>query len=171
MAPWLRLLKVLRFMPNFSLLTQAMVLVGEAMPTLLIVMVILMWSFASLLCLFEPFDNLQSLPHALWMTVVTMTTVGYGDVYPMTIGGYCTCSLLAVMSLLYMAMPLSIIGSIFTNVWEDRDRIMLMKKTRTRLAQWGFTVEDIPALFMKFDNSGSGEIDLAAFLDMIQSMD
>merc|ERR1719399_1931038 len=70
-----------------------------------------------------------------------------------------------------MAMPLGIIGHIFTNVWQDRDRILLMKQTRVRLAQWGYTAEDIPDLFETFDQEHTGEVDIFAFREMIQTMD
>merc|ERR1711966_72113 len=119
----------LRYMQNVNLLSHAFFLLREALPSMLFIMIVLMWLFSSLLVVFEPTDNIRSLPHAMWMVVVTMTTVGYGDAFPVTTEGYIICSLLAVTSLLYMAVPLGIIGNIFTKVWDDRDRILLMKKT------------------------------------------
>lgn len=170
LAPLIRLLKILRYMPNFHLLSHAFILLCEAIPTMLFVMVIIMWFFSGLIALLEPSDNIRSLPHAMWMVVVTMTTVGYGDVFPTTSEGYVVCSLLAVVSILYMAMPLGIIGNIFTHVWEDRHRILLMKRTRARIAQWGYSAQDIPELFQKFDPEGKGELDVFAFRDMVENM-
>merc|ERR1719498_902316 len=69
-----------------------------------------------------------------------------------------------------MAMPIGIVGNIFTSVWKDRDRILLMKKTRARLAAWGFSAKDIPELFIQFDVNGSGELDIFAFRELIQKM-
>jgi len=169
LAPQLRLLKMLRYMEHFQLLSHASVLLSEALPSLIFVMIIIMWSFSSLLVLVEPADNLQSLSHAMWLTLVSMTTVGYGDVSPVTVEGHLVCSGLVLTSFLYMAMPLGIIGSIFTQVWTDRDRILLVQRTRDRLAMAGYSAYDIPELFDAFAEE-DGELDIFAFREMMLTM-
>merc|ERR1719399_523089 len=67
-------------------------------------------------------------------------------------------------------MPISIIGNAFTKVWNDRDRILLTQRTRERLQQWGYSAEDIPALFQYFDKNGDGQLQLDEFHLMMREM-
>merc|ERR1712190_155343 len=63
----------------------------------------------------------------------------------------CHHRLLIVITVLYMAVPLGIIGNAFTQTWNDRDRILLTQRTRERLRQWGYEANDIPILFHAFN--------------------
>eukprot|EP00929_Paragymnodinium_shiwhaense_P112149 TRINITY_DN80402_c0_g1_i1.p1 TRINITY_DN80402_c0_g1~~TRINITY_DN80402_c0_g1_i1.p1 ORF type:complete len:881 (-),score=150.89 TRINITY_DN80402_c0_g1_i1:184-2787(-) len=168
--PMLRLMKMLRYMENFTLLLSATGLVLEALPTMTFVLVVQTWFFASLIYFVEPRDNIPQLYDAMWLTIVTMTTVGYGDITPASDLGRVVVSFLVVFSVMYMAMPLGIIGDAVTKVWNDRDRILLVWRTRERLAQWGYSAEDIPHLFKHFDKNGSGELNLFAFRELMHSL-
>merc|ERR1719359_709130 len=62
-----------------------------------------------------------SIPATLWWTVVTVTTVGYGDMYPTSTLGKVTGSLTIVMGVIAFAMPIGVISSNFGNVWDERE--------------------------------------------------
>ncbi|MEZ5690427.1 MAG: ion transporter [Rickettsiales bacterium] len=53
-------------------------------------------------------DNFKSIPHSLWWSVITLTTVGYGDVYPITMGGKIFTGFIVFIGLGFVAMPASI---------------------------------------------------------------
>jgi len=55
-----------------------------------------------------------SIPRALWWAMATLTTVGYGDVYPITPVGKVLASLIAVMGIGVVAMPAGVIAANFT---------------------------------------------------------
>ena len=119
--------------------------------------------FAALLYLVEPRDTLPTLPYAAWLVISTITTVGFGDVVPSTQSGLVLTSILMVVSSLYMAMPLAVIGHSFNTIWVNRKRILLLNKTRSRLWKWGFGPYEMRHLFGLFDLDQSDEVDLPEF--------
>jgi voltage-gated potassium channel len=55
----------------------------------------------------------SSIPMAMWWAVVTLTTVGYGDIYPVTVLGRVLGAVVAVMGIGLFALPTGILGSAF----------------------------------------------------------
>lgn len=58
-------------------------------------------------------DTFASIPDAMWWAAVTLTTVGYGDVYPVTILGKIVGGFIAVLGIGLFALPAGIIASGF----------------------------------------------------------
>lgn len=65
-------------------------------------------------------DKFGSIPRALWWSVVTLTTVGYGDVYPVTPLGKFLASALAVSGIGLIALPTGILAAAFSDAMQRR---------------------------------------------------
>ena len=58
-------------------------------------------------------SHFTDIPVGFWWSVVTMTTVGYGDKYPQTLGGYVVGAIAAIMGIILAGLPIPIITSNF----------------------------------------------------------
>jgi voltage-gated potassium channel len=58
-------------------------------------------------------DKFGSIPDAMWWGIATVTTVGYGDVYPVTPLGRTLGGMLAVLGIASFALPTAILGAAF----------------------------------------------------------
>jgi voltage-gated potassium channel len=65
-------------------------------------------------------EAFSSIPAAMWWAVVTVTTVGYGDVYPVTGVGRLIGGMVAVLGIGFFALPTAILGSGFAEELERR---------------------------------------------------
>lgn len=62
-----------------------------------------------------------SIPRALWWSIATLTTVGYGDVTPVTVAGKFAAGITAIFGIGLVAMPAGILASAFSEAIQRRD--------------------------------------------------
>lgn len=65
-------------------------------------------------------DQFGSIPRALWWSVITFTTVGYGDAAPVTALGKLFGSVVALSGVAFVAMPTGIIAAAFSDAMQRR---------------------------------------------------
>jgi voltage-gated potassium channel len=60
-------------------------------------------------------EKFGSIPRALWWAIVTLTTVGYGDAYPVTALGRFLGGVIAIIGVSLIALPTGLFASSFTD--------------------------------------------------------
>ena len=65
-------------------------------------------------------EHFGSIPASMWWAVVTLTTVGYGDVYPITTGGRVLGAIIASLGIGVFALPTAILGGAFMDALKER---------------------------------------------------
>lgn len=71
-------------------------------------------------CLYCSYPSpFESIPASFYWSAVTMTTVGYGDVYPVTWAGQLIACFTMMTGILILALPITVIGTYFAAEYEE----------------------------------------------------
>lgn len=131
-----RLFKLARYVPAFAIVGAAVRRAGAPLFASLCVAAAQVYVAALVLYFIEGQSKPEafgSITRALWWAVVTLTTVGYGDVYPDTVLGRIAAGLVAVAGIGIVAMPTGILASAFAE--EFRERHEAQERARAALDQ------------------------------------
>ncbi|XP_063436602.1 potassium voltage-gated channel protein Shal-like isoform X4 [Mytilus trossulus] len=83
-----------------------------------------------------PNTKFTSIPSAFWYTIVTMTTLGYGDMVPHTIPGKVVGGVCSLSGVLVIALPVPVIVSNFSRIYHQNQRADKRKaQKKARLAR------------------------------------
>ncbi|MEM9937637.1 MAG: ion transporter [Pseudomonadota bacterium] len=121
-----RLAKLARFIPAFDVLTATIKRAGSQLLTTLAMALALVYVSAVMLYFIEGIgqenEAFASIPRALWWAIATLTTVGYGDVYPVTTLGRIAASFIALAGIGVVALPAGVFASAFADELRQRER-------------------------------------------------
>ena len=109
-----RLLKLLRFGRAMRRFSRAFVIAKEEIALFGVVTLMLLYLSAVGIYYFEHVaqpEAFKSVIHSLWWAVTTLTTVGYGDVYPITAGGKIFTFFMLMIGLGIVAVPAGLLAS------------------------------------------------------------
>ncbi len=120
-----RLLKIARYNSALDRLVRAFQIAWEELVLYLIITAFMLYISAVGIYYCEHLaqpDVFKSVFHSLWWAVTTLTTVGYGDVYPVTLGGRIFTFVILMIGLGIVAVPAGLLASAMSQVRrEDAD--------------------------------------------------
>jgi voltage-gated potassium channel len=122
-----RLLKIARYSPALS--TIAQVLVNERRALFGALLLMLCACVFSAACIHAAEGAVQprvfgSIPDSMWWAITTLTTVGYGDVVPVTALGKMVAGFTMVMGIGLLALPVGVIATGFIETIHRRDFVV-----------------------------------------------
>jgi len=123
----LRLLKLARYTPALTLF--AAVIRNERralLATFLVVGVLIVLESTVMYTLEREAQPMvfASIPHAMWWAIVTIATVGYGDIFPITPAGKMFGGAVMVIGIALFAVPAGILATGFANEIRKRDVVV-----------------------------------------------
>ena len=137
LLPGFRVLRILRFLRVFRIfkatrfilavdrLTEALSEIRRELLALVILSLMLVYLAACGIHYFErekqP-EEFGTILDSMWWAIVTLTTVGYGDVYPETPGGKCFTALVTLVGVGLVAIPSGLLASVLTEARVERKK-------------------------------------------------
>ena len=110
----LRLTKLLRYNTSLSVLKDAFIRIKSELIIFTFTSVILIYISSIGIYYFENTaqpEAFKSIFHCMWWAVCTLTTVGYGDIYPITVGGKIFTSIISLLGIGIIAIPTGLLAS------------------------------------------------------------
>lgn len=119
----LRIFKLTRYSRAMQVLLEAFKEEADSLLAAFFIMTVILIISASGIYLLEhdiqP-DKFGSIPDAMWWAIITLTTVGYGDVVPISAGGKLFGGVITILSMGMVAIPTGIIASSFSEQLRKR---------------------------------------------------
>ena len=133
----LRVLKLTRYSAALNMLFVTFRENGRALAAAFLILVTVMYYFERQS---QP-EDFGSIPAAMWWAFATLTTVGYGDVTPITVGGKIFGALITVVGIGMVALPTSILATGYSQQLKQ-NALIYQKKAREALDDGVLTADE-----------------------------
>ncbi|CAF1351935.1 unnamed protein product [Rotaria sp. Silwood1] len=144
----MRLFKLFNHHPGLKVIITSMKYSSSVLWLLIFFVLIAVAIFAALIYYAErmttrhPNENMfRSIPDALWFNMITMSTIGYGDLYPKTMLGMLIGAVSTVAGVLIIDLPMPIIVESFANFYTHLRARSKLPKTRRKIGPAESTVK------------------------------
>lgn len=147
----LRILRIFRifqlgpYMQQSNLMLNALKESGRKITVFLVAVINIVMLMGSLMYIVEGKFNegFSSIPKAVYWAIVTLTTVGYGDITPVTDFGRFLSAIIMILGYAIIAVPTGIVGAQMMNSKENQPKDNISCKN------CGFSQHDVDAKFCK----------------------
>ena len=122
-----RFLKIARYSPALATLIRVLYNERRALAGSMLLMIAMLLFSSTGIYYIERFSNPEAfgtIPHSAWWAMATLTTVGYGDISPITPLGKTFGSLVMILGLGMFALPIAIISTGFAQEMSRRDFVV-----------------------------------------------
>lgn len=144
-----RILKLLRYMGEANLLYTALLQARRKIFVFLFSVLTLIVIFGALMFIIEGGENgFDNIPISIYWAIVTITTVGYGDIAPQTPLGQFIAAIAMICGYAIIAVPTGIIGAELMQQVQDRGRVT--KTSSSECSNCEATGHDMDASHCKF---------------------
>ena len=119
-----RMFKLVRYSKAIHRLHRAFSIIKEELVLFFITTCILLYLSAAGIYFFENIaqpEAFKSIFHSLWWATITLTTVGYGDIYPITVGGKIFSFFILMIGLGIVAVPTGLMASALSKAREEEE--------------------------------------------------
>lgn len=116
----IRIFKALRYSRNFTLIVEVVKKTRASLTAVAVLCVMYVMASALMVFNIEP-DTFDNYFDAVYWATVSLTTVGYGDIYPVSTGGRIVTMLSSIFGIAIVALPAGIITAGFMTELEKED--------------------------------------------------
>lgn len=156
---FVRLVRILRILRGIRSLRQILKYLfqnrahGTFATVALISFTVMIFSSVVILnCETDPASNIKSANDALWWSVVTMATVGYGDKYPVTVGGRIVAAFLMIAGVGLFGTFTAYVASFFVKQEQKEDK----RRDEAMIAELKEIKQHLEQIEKRITNTGPG---------------
>jgi voltage-gated potassium channel len=145
-----RVFKLARYLVESRLLVDALKASRHKIIVFLLAVLSIVIITGALMYLIEgPVNGFTSIPRGVYWAIVTMTTVGYGDIAPQTFFGQVLAAIVMILGYGIIAVPTGIFSAQLINLYKDKDKSVSTQACPTCSAEG----HDVDAAFCKYCGS------------------